>query len=291
MLDQNTIERFMGKAINDKSTNTFLGFIEGVVLDGSINEKEIDALITWSKNIDVKSNAQFEMLFKVMGEITTKDGISEEFKQRFISVISTLKSTDFYVNHTADIQRLHGILGGLICDGTLTLEELEHLNKWLKHNDHLEEDVLYQDVFEVLRPLRTKKTMSQLEISKVFNQIKKYVDVDNHGSLRTTIDSNDNPDFYKGELILEDATYCFTGSSNRFSKKEWKALVENNNAKFVDDMTLSVNYLVICNKGNKAWAHVSYGRKFEQAKKWQAQGNGIKIITEDDFIVSIGLTE
>ena len=64
--------------------------------------------------------------------------------------------------------------------------------------------------------------------------------------------------------------------------------LKNNNAKFVDDMTLSVNYLVICNKGNKAWAHVSYGRKFEQAKKWQAQGNGIKIITEANTEALIG---
>ena len=68
-----------------------------------------------------------------------------------------------------------------------------------------------------------------------------------------------------------------------------KNLVQNNGAKFVDDMTMSVNYLVICNKGNTAWAHVSYGRKFEQAKKWQKEGVDVKIITEDDFVKQIGL--
>ncbi|MEG1313852.1 MAG: BRCT domain-containing protein, partial [Bacilli bacterium] len=75
----------------------------------------------------------------------------------------------------------------------------------------------------------------------------------------------------------------------RFKKNEWKALVENNGGKFVDDMTLKVDYLVICNKGNSAWAHVSYGRKFEQAKKWQNEGNNIRIITEDDFVALVGL--
>lgn len=29
---------------------------------------------------------------------------------------------------------------------------------------------------------------------------------------------------------------------------------------------------------------MSYGRKFEQALKWQKEGEQIKILTEDDFV-------
>lgn len=47
---------------------------------------------------------------------------------------------------------------------------------------------------------------------------------------------------------------------------------------------MDVDFLVICNKGNPNWVHMSYGRKFEQAKKWQTMGNNIKIITEDSFL-------
>ncbi len=36
---------------------------------------------------------------------------------------------------------------------------------------------------------------------------------------------------------------------------------------------------------------MSYGRKFEQALKWQSQKHNIKIITEDDFVKAIGLDE
>ena len=52
---------------------------------------------------------------------------------------------------------------------------------------------------------------------------------------------------------------------------------------FKDDLTKTVDYLVICNKGNPHWAHMSYGRKFEQALKWQKDGANIRILTEDDF--------
>lgn len=291
MLEKKIIEQFMGNAINDKSVNTFIGFLEGVTIDGKINEREVDAIIEWHKNMPELHSSQFEMLFKVLSEITTVDGISDEEKELFIKVLKLFKSTDFYKNHTADVQRLHGVLAGLVCDSDLILDELVCLNIWLKDHDHLEEDILYQEVFGALRPLRTKKNLTTAEINSIFRLIARYVDPANHGQLRKCVESMDNPDFYKGQLKLEDTVYCFTGASTRFKKSEWKALVENNGAKFVDDMTLSVDYLVICNKGNSAWAHVSYGRKFEQAKKWQNEGNTIKIITEDDFVALVGLEE
>ncbi|WP_336931179.1 BRCT domain-containing protein [Acinetobacter tandoii] len=290
MLEQQMIEKFMGNAISDKSINTFLGFLEGVTIDGKINEKEIDAIIQWHKGMPELNTSQFEMLFKVLSEITTSDGISDEEKDRFIKVLNLFKSTEFYKKHTADVQRLHGVLAGLVCDTDLILDELICLNTWLKDHDHLEEDILYQEIFSALRPLRTKKTLSTAEINSIFKLITRYVDPDDHGQLKKCVDSNDNPDFYKGFITLEEAVYCFTGASTRFKKNEWKALVENNGGKFVDDMTLKVDYLVICNKGNSAWAHVSYGRKFEQAKKWQNEGNNIKIITEDDFVALVGLS-
>lgn len=278
------IEKFMGNAISDKAVNTFLGFLEGVTIDGKINKKEIDAIIQWHKDMPELNTSQFEMLFKVLCEITTSDGISEEKKDRFIQVLNLFKSSEFYKKHTADVQRLHGVLAGLVCDTDLIIDELVCLNTWLKDHDHLEEDILYQDIFNALRPLRTKKNLTTAEINSIFKLITRYVDPDDHGQLKKCVDSNDNPDFYKGLITLEGAVYCFTGASTRFKKNEWKVLVENNGGKFVDDMTLKVDYLVICNKGNSAWAHVSYGRKFEQAKKWQNEGNNIKIITEDDFV-------
>lgn len=289
MLEQQMIEKFMGNAISDKSINTFLGFLEGVAIDGRINEKEIDAIIQWHRSMPELNTSQFENLFKVLSEITTSDGINAEEKERFIQVLNLFKSTEFYKKHTADVQRLHGVLAGLVCDTDLIIDELVCLNAWLKDHDHLEEDMLYQDIFGALRPLRTKKTLTTEEINSIFKLITRYVDPDDHGQLKKCVDSNDNPDFYKGVITLEEAVYCFTGASTRFKKNEWKALVENNGGKFVDDMTLKVDYLVICNKGNSAWAHVSYGRKFEQAKKWQNEGNNIKIITEDDFVASLGL--
>lgn len=268
-LDEATLARFMGNAITDKDINNFLGFLEGIILDHSINSKEINAIQVWMEsNPSVYCQYPFDHLLDLLGQtIVSKRKLDAEKCSRFVEVIQLFISGKFYAKNTRDIQRLHGLLAGTVCDGTLSIDEARALNRWMKDHDYLEDDVFFQEVYTALRPVRTKQDdLSEYDIQALFKQIKKYVDVDNHGRLRTIVESTDNPDFYRGQLQLENATYCFTGSSSRFTKKEWKALVENNGATFVDDMKTTVDYLVICNKGNTAWAHKSYGRKFEDAK-------------------------
>ena len=66
----NTIETYMGNAIKDKNINTFLGFLEGIAIDGKINVQEVDALLDWYKKLPDLHDAHFESLFKVLSEIT-----------------------------------------------------------------------------------------------------------------------------------------------------------------------------------------------------------------------------
>lgn len=292
-LSEHQLEKYMETAINDKEVNVFLGFIEGLILDDSINNDEVASLQHWMEsNTEVYCNYPFDFIVKSMSQLLDSNGnVITENKTNFLEVLQIFLSKKFYKRNTSDIQRLHGLLAGAVCDKSLSPAELKALNQWLKDHDYLEDDILFQEIYTALRPVRTKDELNNYDVSSIFKQIQKYVHVENHGTLRTQLDSNENPDFYKGELTLDQALYCFTGTSSRFKKKDWKNLVENNGAQFIDDMTTSVNYLVICNKGNKAWAHVSYGRKFEQAKKWQSQGHNIKIITEDDFVKAIGLSD
>lgn len=294
ILDEETITAFMGKAILDKEINNFLGFLEGITLDHTLNPNELNSIQIWmEKNPKVYCNYPFDHVLDLLGQTIISDGKIDENKYKnFIEVIKIFTSGKFYSKNTKDIQRLHGLLAGVVCDGTLSTQEAKALNAWMKEHDYLEDDIFFQEIYTALRPVRTKQeNLSTSDLQDLFKQINRYVDPNDHGILRTKIETEENPDFFKGQLQLENAIYCFTGTSSRFKKKDWKALVENNGAKFIDDMTTTVNYLVICDKGNKAWAHVSYGRKFEQAKKWQQQGHEIKIITEDDFVKAIGLPE
>jgi hypothetical protein len=114
-------------------------------------------------------------------------------------------------------------LAGVVCDGTLSIDEAKALNTWMKEHDYLEDDVFFQEVYTSLRPVRTKQDdLTDFDIQALFKQIKRYVDPDDHGTLRTKIETIDNPDFFKGQLLIENALYCFTGTSSRFKKKTGK---------------------------------------------------------------------
>lgn len=288
MKDQSAIATNTSKSSKDKSINSFLGFIEGIVMDGAINSKEADVLVTWNEDHpDVLSEPPFNTILPLLEKFAESKRLSDDFVSGFSAYLNICRSTKYYDSETADIQRLHGMLAGIICDGNISRDELIALNQWMKKNDHLEDNSLFQEIYALLRPIRTKKDFSESDTAKLAKEIRKYVDVDNGFRQRSVVSADSNPDFYHGALKIQGGKYCFTGASSRFSKKQWKDLVESNGALFVDDMTNTVDYLVVCNKGNSAWAHVSYGRKFEQAKKMQAAGGAIQILTEDDFIAAI----
>lgn len=293
-LDDALIARFMGTAIKDREINNFLGFLEGLIIDNTINESELKALQGWMEsNPSVYCQFPFDYLLDLLGKsFADGSGLDDIKRKRFVDVLKHFTSKKYYAGNTADMQRMHGVLAGVVCDGTIIPDEARALNNWLKDHDYLEDQAFYQDIYAMLRPVRVKRDqLTEKDSEALLREIRKYVDVDKFGMLRDCVDHHDNPDFYCGEVDIINSVFCFTGASTRYSKKEWKAVVEKSGAKFTDDLTMSVQYLVICNKGNKAWAHKSYGRKFEQAKKWQADGYPIAILTEDDFVRELGLSE
>lgn len=282
------IDLYMHKANSDKAINSILGFIEGILMDGKINAVEVDALIKWhEQNEDLLSCPPLNVLLPLLNEYVRDGQCSDGYIERFNSVVASFRSTRYYAESTADIQRLHGILAGLVCDRELSHVELSGLNQWMKNHDYLEENVMYQEVYKLLSPIRLRKELTEADIKKLFMQISKFVDVDNHGLLRTCVADVEgcvNPDFFSGKFDIQGKTVCFTGASERFTKKGWKEYVVSKGANFIDDMNGGVDFLVVCNKGNSAWAHVSYGRKFEFAKKLQSSGHPIRILTEDSFL-------
>lgn len=178
-------------------------------------------------------------------------------------------------------------MAGLICDGTLNNNEVLALNSWLDQHSYLKTDPIYQEILIALNHVRVLHRVSEdtKEVLKI--TINKYVQLDNFGLPHVVVSgnaANKNPDFHHGNIFIVGKTICLTGASSRYTKSEWKQVIETKGGIFKDDLTKTADYLVVCNKGNSSWAHMSYGRKFEQALKWQKDGAALLILTEDDFV-------
>lgn len=283
-----SLDVFNARANQNKLGNLFLGFFEGLFIDGRVHIKEIEALIKWVEHYpECVDLPHFETLYNLLLKAAEDPEFLLQKHKEISEIMVKFKRSDYFIKNTCDVQRLHGLMAGIVCDQTLNQDEVFALNQWLKDNDHLEEDPIYTEVYSKLKPVRVNKAVDEKTINVVLSTINRYVNYDNYGIPKVAVSSsqeNQNPDFYHGSFAIEGFTICLTGASTRYTKAEWKNAIEAKNGIFKDDMTKSVDYLVICNKGNPHWAHMSYGRKFEQALKWQQDGVGIKILTEDDFV-------
>lgn len=282
------LDRLNYNANQSKLGNLFLGFFEGLFLDGRVRLQEIEALIKWVEHypeaVDVP---HFDTLYQVLMKAAEDPEFLLSRHQEVQSSLDVFKSSKYFKEHTGDVQRLHGVLAGLSCDQDYTDDELLALNVWLNQHDYLKDDPIYKELLVALNHVRVLNRVSEdsKEVLKI--TIGKYVQLDNFGLpnlVVTRTSENRNTDFYHGNVEIIGKIICLTGASNRYTKAEWKDVIEVKGGIFKDDLIKTVDYLVICNKGNPHWAHMSYGRKFEQALKWQKDGANIRILTEDDFV-------
>ena len=282
------LNRINYNANQSKLGNLFLGFFEGLFLDGKVRLQEIEALIKWVEQYpDAVTVPHFEPLYQVLLKATEDPQFLLANHQEVQSHLDLFKNSKYFKEHTSDVQRLHGVLAGLACDSDYTDEEVLALNAWLERHNYLKDDPIYKDVIIALNHVRILNRVSTDTKEVLRLTLTKYIQLNNFGLPQITVTSteeNKNPDFYHGNVEIFGKTICLTGASARYTKAEWKQVIESKSGIFKDDLTKTADYLVICNKGNPHWAHMSYGRKFEQALKWQKDGANIRILTEDDFV-------
>ncbi|MDC4542022.1 BRCT domain-containing protein [Acinetobacter baumannii] len=284
----NNVEPFRTQHSNIKLNNIILGFFEGIFIDDQINEIEINALIKWIECYpEVCNLSNFDVLYQLLIKANADPKFLIENRDELNQVLTGFKRSTYFTAGTVDTQRLHGVLAGLLCDGTINDREVVALRMWLDGHKHLEQDHLFKEVYQLLVSVRELNQVDPAVIQTLIQTISKYVDRENYCLPKQAVTStseNINPDFYHGDFVISGFTFCLTGASERYTKAEWKEVIEAKGGMFTDSLTKKVDYLVICNKGNPHWAHMSYGRKFEQALKWQSEGGKVQILTEDDFV-------
>lgn len=282
------LNRINFNAKQSKLGNLFLGFFEGLFLDGRVRLQEIEALIKWVEQYpEAVTVPHFETLYQVLLKAVENPQFLLANHQEVQAHLDLFKNSKYFKEHTCDLQRLHGVLAGLACDSDYTDDEVLALSAWLDRHDYLKDDPIYEEIILVLNPVRISNQVSGDTKEVLRLTLAKYIQLNNFGLPQVRVFSsqdNKNPDFYHGNIEIIGKTICLTGASERYTKAEWKEAIEVQEGIFTDSLTKKVDYLVICNKGNVHWAHMSYGRKFEQALKWQKEGANILILTEDDFI-------
>ncbi|SMB95557.1 BRCA1 C Terminus (BRCT) domain-containing protein [Desulfonispora thiosulfatigenes DSM 11270] len=283
---------YMSKAEIDKALHTLEGLLKGVALDNIINNLEVEEVKHWcNQHEEYLDRHPFSELIPLLIEALEDNHLDKDEIKDILWVCNNFKTQSAYYDLvTSDIQRLQGILHGILSDNEITIEEIKGLKDWLNENDHLTTTYPYDEIYSLVVSVLSDGILSNEEkiILKIF--FSDFVDTGNSKS----IESHETKVLKKQlsisgicaicpEILIENKVFCFTGVSEKTTRKGFSDVIEALKGQYKNSVTQKTNYLVVGNKGNPCWAFSCYGRKVEEAITLRKKGHNIQIVNENDF--------
>lgn len=297
------VMRFTKRQRIDTAIHTLEGLLHGIAIDDALNADEIAEVLNWCKQYNhLKAREPFKELIGKLDEIMV-DGIITPDEQEDLLYVCKNLSTDgiFYDEITNEIQRLHGILHGVLADGQISTEECKQLQSWLYENDQLKGSYPYDELESLL--------LAVLEDGKIDNDeevmlkdffedfiqysFKKRVRNESDRVRKGLAKNNSLPSICAScpDIDFEDKTFVVTGSSKRAKRSEIAKHIESRGGANRSQVSTATNFLVIGSGSNPCWAFSCYGRKVEQAVNLRKKGANIVIVHESDFWDAVEDTE
>lgn len=281
--------RYTGKARLEKSLNSLLGLVEGIAVDSSINAREIEFLRTWlQEHEDVAGSHPYNELIPVVNSALADGILTEDEKEDIIWLCEKLRSMEYFDLVTADMQRLHAILGGVVSDGVISESELRGLSSWLSEHQHLTRVWPYDEVCTLVSAVLEDGQIDPKEHKMLMGFFAGFTALLDDRTIS-------NPLIQEGtaiaglcavcpEIVFENSVFCFTGASQRFKRTEFSDIVSLRGGKVVNGVSKSIDYLIIGADGNPCWAFACYGRKVERAVQLRREGARLLIVHESDLL-------
>jgi len=285
-IDYRPYYRFTGRARLEKALNSLTGLIEGISIDGVINKKEVAYVEAWlSENRQLQSSHPFSELIPVVDAAIADGILSGDERQNILWLCERLRSVDFFDAATADMQRLHGLMGGIVADGEITEAELRGLADWLYEQEHLKTCWPYEEVESVITTVLRDKTILASNHELLLNFFSEFTAVSGNGVEGRSHKVLTSPAVCAvcPEVTFEGKIFGFTGSSAKYSRDEFKEIVEGLGGSVAQAVSKKLDYLIIGADGNPCWAYACYGRKVEVAVALRKAGARILLVHEHDF--------
>ena len=218
--DHQAYFKFTGKSRIDKASNSLMGILEGIVADGKVSAEELRFLRTWiSEHEDVRQTHPFNELIPQVDEVIADGVITEDERADIMWLCDRLLSTRFYDEITADLQRLHGIMAGIVADGVVTEEDFRGLSEWLEAHEHLRTCWPFDEVDSLITAVLADRKIDEDEHEKLKVFFSEFVDVRGHRAILEPPVADGKS--LKGlcavcpEITFPGSVFCFTGASGK----------------------------------------------------------------------------
>lgn len=288
--DIRTYFHFTGKGRLEKSINSLLGLLEGIAIDGHVTTGEVAMLRMWlADHLDVAGRHPYSELVPILTSAVSDGSLEPEEREDLLWLCRRLRSTEFYDMVTADLQRLHALVGGIASDGVITNDEMRGLSDWLAEHDHLRTCWPYDEIETLTTKVLGDGRIDQIEHAMLFDSFTEFLAVlDERTIVRPLI--LDGPEqkvealcAVAPDVSFAERAFCFTGASVRYKRAEFEDLVRRLGGEALPGVSAKLHYLVIGAEGNPCWVFACYGRKVEKAVALRRKGVRVVILHENDF--------
>ncbi len=282
--------RFTGKSRLEKSINSLLGLLEGIAIDGHVTSGEIAMLRIWlSDHEDVADRHPFNELVGALAAAVEDGVLNSEERADLTWLCERLRSTEFFNMVTADLQRLHALVGGIASDGTITVDEMRGLSDWLTEHEHLKTCWPYDEIEALTTRVLGDGHIDPSEHKLLMDFFTEFLAVlDERTIVRPIVVEEAGKPIaalcaMTPTITFPGSTFCFTGASSKYKRTDFERLVRELGGEPLTGVSAKLQYLVIGAEGNPCWAYACYGRKVEKAVELRRKGVKVVLVHENDF--------
>jgi len=287
--DHQAYLKFTSRAQLLKAIESIAGLVQGIAIDTVINQKELAFLKDWmTSHNGIRNKHPFNEIIPLV-EASIQDGkLTEGEKEDILWLCDKLISNSEYDDFISlDIQRLHGILGGIAADGKILPKELIGLRDWITEHEHLKTCWPYDEIDSIITSVMKDKAIDANEHKLLLFWFSEFIQrADERVVASPPIKINDTITGLCAttpEIKFKDSLFCLTGESSKYIRSDFVKVILKLKGKYTEHINKSVNYLIVGAEGNPCWQYSCYGRKVEKAVEFRKAGSKLLIVHENDF--------
>ena len=283
--------QFTGPAEMAKAIHTLGGIIEGILLDGEINNLEMGELRQWAaEHLHLVHKEPFREILELVEDALTDGVLTTEELEDVQWVCNKFKlEGSYYDSVTASIQQLQGLCHGILADGKVNEVEMMGLHAWMGDHSYLAKYYPFDEIHSILHYILEAGHVSDDELLMLKALFLQYADI-RVETIRASLSEEVGHTYnlrgfcaVSPEVVFEGRRFCFTGASERATRWELQSFIEQQGGLPQNNVTKELHYLVVGDAGNPCWAYSCYGRKVEKALEYRQVGCPLVIVQESDF--------
>ncbi len=282
----------------DRSIHLLEGLLKGIAFDQRINEREIDELNHWiSHHETFRRHYPYTVLIPLLSSVLADRIITEDEKKDILWFCDKVSTENYFYNLVfSDLQRLHGIIHGILSDKIIKDEEIYSLDEWLNDNSHLRNHYPYDELVSIIDGILEDKKISARERQMLERYFLEFTNNDllSAYSKEDVIQIKEKMTIgavcaITPDITFKNHTFAITGQLSNNDKNSLVNRIQSLGGNYSHNVTGSVNYLVVMDTQSLLWAFEPYGRKIDQALALRTQGEPLVIVHKKDFLKALSI--